>query len=495
MRINAQVGHPFAIVRFVAPFVCAMTMAAHCQAETLTQAFAHAYRNNPAIDRERARLRAVDENVTIARSGYRPNLSASGSLSWDNTKSSDGGVAVIGPAGQVLSDGESKSADYEITLTQPIFTGLQVTNAVRAAEAQVRAGQEAMRSTEHALFLQVANAYTSVLNARSLLPILEAAVRDASRELQRTRRRLSSQDATKTDVAQAEALRAAALADLAAGRSQLKSARAIYVQVVGHEPRRLVEPRLTRSRLPRSLPNAISIAMREHPVIAGALYGEQAARSNVDAARGRLLPQVSLEASYGETFTSEESGDNSSTETTSVTANVTVPIYAGGQTRAEIRRAKHIHVSTLQQIEVQRAAVRQRVTTAWAQLEAAKKQLEFQHVRIRANKAAIVGIRKEEAIGQRTLSELFLAQRDLLQAQTGMLAARREVTLASYRVMSEIGRLNPEDQLPPNAPVYDPSVHYEKVRRKWFGVSIIYPNGRREYLNTSASKGKPRPRK
>ncbi|MBM3518279.1 MAG: hypothetical protein FJX56_10515, partial [Alphaproteobacteria bacterium] len=49
-------------------------------AETLADALAAAYTSNPTLVAERARLRATDEGVPQALSGYRPTLEANGTL-------------------------------------------------------------------------------------------------------------------------------------------------------------------------------------------------------------------------------------------------------------------------------------------------------------------------------------------------------------------------------------------------------------------------------
>ncbi len=50
-------------------------------ADTLEQALVQAYQNNPQLNAQRAATRAVDENVSIALGGYRPRVTATGSLS------------------------------------------------------------------------------------------------------------------------------------------------------------------------------------------------------------------------------------------------------------------------------------------------------------------------------------------------------------------------------------------------------------------------------
>ena len=58
-----------------------MGSASRVSAESITEALASAYQNNPSINVQRARARAADENVPIARSNMLPNVSAFGEVS------------------------------------------------------------------------------------------------------------------------------------------------------------------------------------------------------------------------------------------------------------------------------------------------------------------------------------------------------------------------------------------------------------------------------
>ena len=59
------------------------------QADTLEWALVQAYQNNPSLNAQRASLRATDENVPQALSGYRPKLSltATGGYNYQNATS------------------------------------------------------------------------------------------------------------------------------------------------------------------------------------------------------------------------------------------------------------------------------------------------------------------------------------------------------------------------------------------------------------------------
>ena len=59
-------------------------------AETLSEALASAYSSNPTLRAERARQRGTDEQVPQALSGWRPTVTAQGSVaqSWSDTNTS-----------------------------------------------------------------------------------------------------------------------------------------------------------------------------------------------------------------------------------------------------------------------------------------------------------------------------------------------------------------------------------------------------------------------
>src|SRR4026209_2627025 len=77
--------------------VCAFLVIAGCGrragAETLEQALTDAYLINPVLNAERARLRATDEQVALAKSGLRPLVSGSADVNFRNTNVETAGAA------------------------------------------------------------------------------------------------------------------------------------------------------------------------------------------------------------------------------------------------------------------------------------------------------------------------------------------------------------------------------------------------------------------
>jgi len=451
----------------------ALVAPSQAQSETLRSALASAYKYNPRIDAERARLRATDEGAAQARSGYRPTISGTADVSAQDSNIEGGGLFTS------LRGGRTNSRGYGIQLQQNIFTGFQTTNAVREAEANIRAAREQLREVERGVLLEAVTAYMDVIRDQAVVRLQENNVRVLSRELRATQDRFDVGEVTRTDVAQAQARRAGALSALDFAKANLKTSRANYLRVVGTPANNLVEPSLPSKYLPKSLESALANALNDSPTLIRALYTEQAARIAVDRIRGQLLPQATLEAAYTDQYNSGDGATSDRTETTSVVGRLTMPFYQGGRVHSEVRQAKQNHIATLQEIEDARTLVRRDVTQAWSQLTGSQAQLESDRVQVRANQTALTGVREEERVGQRTLLDVLNAEQELLNSQVQEATTKRDVIVNSYAVLSAVGRLD-SATLGLTSYVYDPDVHYHEVRRKWWGIRITHRDGREE---------------
>ena len=223
---------------------------ARLRAEGLPEALAKAYQTNPALNAERARQRATDENVPQALAGYRPQIIASLS-------------AGLQPVRNLLPDNTVQSASLKpwqigVTVTQVLFNGFKTANSVRVAELQVSSGREALRNTGQGVLLDAVTAYTNVLANQSLVEAQRANVAFLRETQSITQKRLNAGDVTPTDTAQAEARLNRGLSDLNAAEVALAISQATYAQVIGNPPAQL-QPAQTVDRFgPRSREDATS---------------------------------------------------------------------------------------------------------------------------------------------------------------------------------------------------------------------------------------------
>ncbi|MDJ1157021.1 TolC family outer membrane protein [Chelatococcus sp. SYSU_G07232] len=434
-------------------------------AETLESALVKAYGGNPTLNAQRALLRATDENVPRAKSGYRPRVSATG----------DVGASTVTSRG---TPGGTGSEDFlprgaGVTLNQNIFDGFRTSNSVRAAESQVFGQREVLRNNEQNTLLDGVTAYMNVLRDTATLNLQRNNVEVLQEQLRQTQDRFNVGEVTRTDVAQAEARLAGARSQESLAQANLKSSLARYRQVIGVEPKQLAPGRSIEKALPKTLPAAIEVSQAEHPAIHAALHGVDAAEIQVKVVEGELYPSLGLQASAAQRYDVQTPGDERTSA--SIVAQLTIPIYEGGEVYARTRQAKETAGQRRLEVDVTRDQVRAAVVSAWGALEAAKAQITAAQAQVEANEIALNGVREEAKVGQRTTLDVLNAQQELLNSRVSLISAQRDRVVNSYQLLAAVGRLSART-LALKVEEYDSKRHFEQVKDKWFGLQT--PDGR-----------------
>ena len=441
-------------------------------AVTIQSALVQAYQNNPQLNAQRAQARVVDENVPQALSGYRPTLSVTSSLgksyTTETTKSSVGNIATY-------STLHSTTTPWTVGVnaTQTLFNGFQTANRTRAAEGQVFSTREALRVMEQTILLNAATAYMDVLRDTANLEVQRSNVRVLEETLKQTRDRFNVGEVTKTDVAQAEAQLAAGQSAELQAESTLTTSKANYRQIVGTEPVNLAPGSPVDRFFPRNLGAAIDLGLAQNPNVTSAMYGVDVAYLQIKINEGALLPTVQVSASaqqLNEPFigiTSEFQAQ--------VVGQLTIPIYQGGREFSLIRQSKESLGQQRLNLDLVRNQTRQFVVQAWGQLEATKAQVAAAQSQVASSEVALNGVREEARVGQRTTLDVLNAQQALVNARVTLVTAQHDRVVASYNVLSAVGRLSPQVLGLPTT-VYDPMIHYQQVRDAWVGVRT--PDGR-----------------
>ena len=199
------------------------------------------------------------------------------------------------------------------------------------------------------------------------------------------------------------------------------------------------------------------------------------AQFQVKVAEGALLPTLTLQGAASKQHGSTTNLTTASALSASATAQLSVPLYQGGQEYATIRQAKETLGQRRLDLDTARDQVQSTVTQAWGQLQAAKAQIEATQAQVAAAEIALNGVREEARVGQRTTLDVLNAQQDLVNARASLVTAQRDRVVASYTVLSAVGSLSPQI-LGLGVANYDPMVHYQQVRDSWTGVRT--PDGR-----------------
>lgn len=453
---------------FVAALFAATAMSSTAaSAETLFGALSKAYQLNSTLNYSRAGVRVTDEDVPIAKSGYRPTIGASGNIDYTSAERTSGSARLT-------------TGSFGVQIDQMLFDGFQTRNNVRAAEAQVRASVESLRNDEQNTLFDAASAYMDVIRDRRIAVLTEQNLQFLTEQARAARSRFEVGEGTRTDVAQADASRSAAVAQLAAARAQAQASEATYQQIVGDAPGKLQPGQPLAKMLPKSMDQAIAMAASEHPAIIAVEHLVDAAGFTVKSTEGRLLPQVSASAGVQRNYQNTEPGglpgvNDGTFNSASVGATLTIPIYTGGRTSAQVRQSKESLGQARIQVDVTRDTVRQAVVSAWTQYVAARESVTANTEQVAAQQLALNGVIEERNVGQRTTLDVLDSQADVITAQINLASAQRDVVVASYAIVQSMGALSAE-RLGLQVAVHRPQEHYNAVKDKWGGLRT--PDGR-----------------
>lgn len=462
--IKSKLGGKFVTASMLAMFVASVgagagLYASAASAESLGDAIAMAYAQNPTLLRARASQRATDETYVQARSSLGPSLDAGASTNY-----ADHSDAL----------GLRSYTSLSLSAAQTLFASGGLSASLAASKATVQSGQQSLRSTEESVLLDVISVYTAVQRDQQALKISQDNYDILKQQLDQTQAQFDAGQLTRTDVAQSQARLAASASALAQAQAQLDSDRASYVAIVGQTPVAL-DPVPALPGLPTDFNAALDAAQKNNPDMQAAVYAETAAASRVRAAQSVFGPRIGLSASSGYAAPTNHLGSLSDNESTSVTARLSIPLFSAGLNGSQVRQAKENLAAQTASVELTRRSVVSTVSQAWSQMLAAHSSVASNQQQVKAAQVAADGIKTEQQVGLRTNIEVLNAEQDLKSAQLALIEAQRNEYLAGSQLLSVMGALDAQ-AFAPDIQVYDPQANFDKVKNK--GWSPLEPVAR-----------------
>ncbi len=427
------------------------------RAETLAQALARAYQHNPQLLAARAALRAVDEQAAQAYANWRPGVSFSADAGLTASRNKN-------------AMGRSQSTDRvpagaSLNVTQNLYRGGRNEHQLRQATHNISAQRARLAGVEQTVLLSAVRAYMNVVRDLAVVRLNRNNEQVLARQLQATRDRFSVGEVTRTDVSQAQARLAQARAATIQSQGVLQASRANYANVVGVLPGAVEAPR-PPTGLPRDSSDIAERAQRDNPAVVAARWDERSAQATVDLVRSELMPTLSIRGQLQRRYNAQT--PDTLSDSASVTANLSIPLYRSGAVASRVRAAKQIVLRRRDDLHQAQRAAAENAARANAILRTARSSVTAFEAQLEASRIALNGVRQEAAAGLRTVLDTLDAQQELLNAQVNLVRARRDLIVATYELLAAVGRMNAKN-LELKVTVYDPKEHYRKVRQKAFG--------------------------
>ncbi|WP_336294835.1 TolC family outer membrane protein [Bartonella sp. CB169] len=402
--------------------VLSISISGSVHAETLMDAFAKAYVQSSKLNSERAAVRISSGDVDIALSGFLPQIEGIGN--YGRNKSMTGPYITSGSIG--------------VKLTHRLFDGFATQNMFSSAQVKLQAQREYLRNAEQNTFLDTVVAYANVYQARRIADLRKENLAALEEQVRSNKAKFDVGEGGRVDLSQAQAARSVAFSELSLARAEVKAAEALYRQIIGSDPEELKRPPLAEG-LPVNLDTAYQLSVAMHPAILYAKYLVDASHYNVKAKEGALLPKVDFLAttSYNRVYT----GVGEDGVSKSIGLSVSIPIFEGGRTSAQIRQSKEQLGQARLQLDLAYGSTRQALTSAWFQLEGARASVVAYRESVRAAEIALEGRIQENHVGQATTLDVLNSRTQLINAQIALVVAERNAVVASYSVQSSIGKL------------------------------------------------------
>ncbi|MHA6299011.1 TolC family outer membrane protein [Devosia sp. CAU 1758] len=401
-------------------------------AQSITQALTAAYNHAPDLQSALLNAKASAENIVQAKSAALPTISAS----------------IGGSTGSSLVGGNwnpSSSLTTGLSYNQTIYDNNRTAAQVEAARAAAEVAEYQIRNAEQNVLLQVVQAYMQVLSGRELLALRQENVSFFRAQLQSARDRLDVGEGTRIDVAQSQARLAQGQSALQAAIGSLRSAEASFQRFVGQAPQGLSTGHNYANLLPGSIDSAIAEAEMGHPAILLSKASIRAAQAGSDAAQAALFGATASVSGQVSSRWSGPSGGPTDGISGTLGFQISIPIYSGGRMGSGVRQANLNQIKS--EVDAMSAydQIREAVIAAWTGIQSADAQISAAQAAVSSSNTVLDGVIQERDLGTATTLDVLNAQADLTSARETLINATSGKTIATFSLLSAMGRLTARD--------------------------------------------------
>ncbi len=439
-------------MRILTVFLYFLLSVVHLHAEeTLFKSLASSYLNNPQLNSQREKTKAVDETLIQAYSNFKPTISATLSKGDYQYKNS------TDVSGSPVADSNLQTKTNSITVTQKLFQG--ISNAKKFNKA-VEISRHELKEVEQQVLFKSVEAFTEVLLAEKKVLVNKDNLDLSDKQVELDKARYNKGVVKLSDLAQSESSLASAKAQLLSSEIELQTSKSNFKNIVGYEPKNLKITDLDSVVIPKSLAETVSLAEKNNvQLIIAELQVKKAEHDLNSNLEDAFAPKASV------SFQVSESNDFSSsydkrTQTQAI-AQLSIPIYSGGKNYSQVKEKEALKISAeLDYTDVKNNTTKI-ATSAWSNFKLAQSKLDLAKAQLKASEIAYEGIVQEYESGQRTTLDVLSSRSFLISARLNLINSEKEEVLSRFNLLSVTGNLT-ANYLKLETKIYDPKETYNK---------------------------------
>ncbi len=406
-------------------------------ATTLEEAVRAALRTNPEVGVVLENRRAVSQELRQARGRLFPEISVRAARGLERTNNSttrnrqkDGndGAAVDLPR-----------TDASLTIRQLLFDGFDSQAQIERQRARLNSAAQRVRETSEFVALDAVEVYLEALRQRELIAIAKENIRVHENHVALVRAKVEGGAASRADLEQAQARLATARDTLVQADGLRRDADARYQRIIGEDPIDLSRPVIPVNALPKSVDEAVALAVRFNPTIRVARSDIAIAEAELAATKSSLWPTFNIELTAN---TSNNGGGVRGPDTRlSALLVMNYNLYRGG---ADIARTREFVARLGEARQRLNQAIRQAEETtrlSWNALANARDRLVQLRAIVQANEQVREVYKKQFDIGRRTLLDLLDSENQLFLSRSNLVTSEFVEMFGVYRILASTGLL------------------------------------------------------
>ncbi len=387
---------------------------------TLDKSVELALSQNPYHLATEERVDAAYAKLREAASGFLPSLDAQGLHTLDEKVFELEFPSFIpGEPPQRVKVDFTRDYQFSVNFTLPLFTGGRLTSGFKQAKYNLESSKEAVRQSTHTTVFNTKGAFYGYLLAKEFVSVSEEAVRVAEENLQNVKNMYEVGMASKMDLLRSEVRVTNMKPVLIEAKNNLRVAELNLKTLLGLELSQPVEIKgeLEYERFEPNLEECVNNALISRPEVKQLDFQKRMAEEALKIARAGYLPTLAVTGAYN--FWADKLSFRKNTWSSFYVINLalTVPLFNGFQTSAQIGQAK----AMIREVELSQKALRDavelEVRQAVLKLEEAKETLLSQEKNIEQAKESLRITQLNFAEGMATTLDVISAEAASSQAQ------------------------------------------------------------------------------
>lgn len=416
-------------------------------AQDLMEIYNLAVASDPTLAAQRQSLLATGELKAQARAVLLPNVEVNADTTKNELRDLGGGSFSQNIVGADRNQ-QFNSHGYTLALRQPIFNWALFVG-LKQAGAEIRQSEAEYTSAEQELVLRTAERYFEVLEAQDNLAFARAEKAAIGRQLEQARQRFEVGLIAITDIHEAQARFDLATAQEIDAENRMTRSWEALREITGQHHSELevlgasFDPAMPE---PMDIERWVDISLEQNATLRARQAAVEVAREQMNLIRTDHYPTVDVVGRH--MFNSANAsrfGSPSKTEDTTLSLELTVPIFQGGLVTSRTRQAAHLHSRAKDLLEQQQRALVRQSRESYLNIASSISSVRALEQALVSTRSALDATELGFKVGTRTSVDVLDSQRELFRSQRELAGARYAYILNSLRLKQAAGTVGPQD--------------------------------------------------